>query len=334
MKKSTKSILCIVICGALGMCWLKYQVCRDHSEYFKQRKGVLSSSTISQYHAGDILIRQKLSLRSDSGLTVEGRLLVPKNETSPKRYPVVIVLAGLETGQHAVDYVRAIPNVIIAAMDYPYNQQDLDTPRKVLGQMGPLRKAALDTVPSVMLLLDYLAKRPDVDMKKVVLVGLSMGAIFVPCISVEDGRPDLAVMVFGGGDLREIIRHNLRGFSGEMESDLLSYLGGLLMSPMEPMRFVDRISPTPLLMINGTRDQMIPRRCTEELFEKAKAPKKLIWLDSRHLTPGDTKLTKEIVETLRKQLTETTILSSDRDNYRIKSVANCANLGGRLALAR
>jgi hypothetical protein len=313
MTKTSRSftfiIAAILLIGCLGL----YLACRDHSGYYKERKGNLVSAELSPYQPGQYVntpqkfTRHQLLLKSDSGLHVQCGLLVPKQEVVTVRHPVVVLLAGLETGQHAIDYVRNIPNVIIAAVDYPYSERDLDSPRRVLAEMAPLHNAALDTVPSAMLLIDYLLRRPDVDKSKVILVGLSLGGIFVPCIAAEDRRPAVAVMAFAGGDLRRIIKQDIRSF-GEFESDTLSFLGGLLVRPIEPLRYADKISPIPLLMINGTRDGMVPRQSTEEMFRKAKPPKKLVWLDSEHIMPGDLALTREIVETLKKELREMKVL--------------------------
>ena len=301
MTKTSKSVLWILVAAALTPGLLLYFACRDHSDYFKARKGHLSSAELSGYKSGRFLTRHNLSLKSDSGLKVECGLASPRKEIPLRRYPAVVLLAGLETGKDAVDYVRGIPDVIVAAIDYPYAPQDLDSTGKIVSEMESLREASLDTVPSVMLLLDYLSRRPDVDMSKVILAGFSMGAIFVPCISVEDRRPDVAVMVFGGGDLRRIIERNLRSFSGAFQSETLGMIAGLLLRPIEPMRYADRISPIPLLMINGGRDEMIPRHCTEEFFAKATPPKKIIWLDASHLTPGNLELTTKIVGILKNE---------------------------------
>src|SRR5512141_475229 len=102
-----------------------------------------------------------------------------------------------------------------------------------------------------MLIIDYLARRPDVDPARIVLVGYSFGAQFVPCLAALDRRPAVAVMVFGGGDLRGMIRVNMRRLAGKARGEAVGLLGSLLLRPLEPLRYADRISPVPLLMLNG-----------------------------------------------------------------------------------
>lgn len=310
MIKLSRAIFLIIASLALVATAILYFACRDHSGYFLRKKGTLASAVLSPYASDSTSTRHRLVLRSDSGLQVECGLLLPEQGRSVGRHPAVVLLAGLETGRRAIDYISDIPGVVIAAADYPYTPGDLDSAKKVLAEMPPLRRAALDTVPSAILLVDYLSRRPDVDPARIIVVGLSMGAIFVPCLAAEDRRFAAAVMVFGGGDLRAVIKHDIRGFTGKYAADLLSSLGGLLLCPIEPMRYADRISPMPLLMINGTRDQMIPRRCTEMFFQKAKGPKKLIWLPVPHMTPGNLQLTTQIVRTLQDELTAMKLLTA------------------------
>jgi fermentation-respiration switch protein FrsA (DUF1100 family) len=74
------------------------------------------------------------------------------------------------------------------------------------------------------------------------------------------------------------------------------------------MRFADKISPTPLVMINGVNDEQIPRYNTELFFNAAREPKKLIWLESKHVRPDNVELTRRIIATLKEELKRLKIL--------------------------
>jgi fermentation-respiration switch protein FrsA (DUF1100 family) len=87
-----------------------------------------------------------------------------------------------------------------------------------------------------------------------------------------------------------------------VKSELLSLLAALILSPIEPLRYADRIAPIPLLMINGTQDELIPPKYAEEFFKKARQPKKLIWLRSGHMTPENWALTRRITQVMRDEL--------------------------------
>ena len=95
-----------------------------------------------------------------------------------------------------------------------------------------------------------------------------------------------------------MIRHNVRRYQGPVVSELVGSLSGLLLHPVEPLRWVDKIAPVPLVMINGTEDEQIPRANILALYERAREPKTMVWIESGHVHPRNIDLTRKIVETL------------------------------------
>lgn len=303
------SVLAAFAAVTVGAVW--YLAFHDYSGYFLSTKGKL-------IHAGGSPVSERgdfdgrlISLRSDSGLRVECGLLVPKGRSAGRRYPAVVLLGGVAAGKSAVDYVTGISNVVVAAPDYPYRPRESYTAGRFLRDLPAIRRGALDVVPSVMLLYDYLVQRPDVDPERIILVGYSFGAPFVPCLAALDRRPAAAVMVFGGGDLPALIRHNLRGPAGPAGSAAIGALSAVLLRPLEPLRYAGRISPVPLLMINGTRDPDIPPEYANRIYRKAKQPKRQIWLEAPHVSPRNVELTGRIVSSLKKELVGMGVLGAE-----------------------
>ncbi|HYS94258.1 MAG TPA: alpha/beta hydrolase, partial [Candidatus Acidoferrales bacterium] len=60
--------------------------------------------------------------------------------------------------------------------------------------------------------------------------------------------------------------------------------------PLEPTRYIARIAPRPLLMVNGARDSLIPRANVDALYEAARQPKDILWVRSEHVQPDETEL--------------------------------------------
>jgi dienelactone hydrolase len=282
---------------------------RDYSGYFQEQRGKLSAVTVEAAGGDSLFQKSWVTLRSTSGLRVLCGMLVPSRALGvggrgipPVRYPAVIVLGGKATGKYAVDYALDIENVIIAAPDYPYEPRTSYTTFEVLAEVPAIRSAIIDMMPSVMLLMDYLHTRRDVDTARIVLLGYSFGAPFVPCIVANDRRAAVAAMVYGGGDVGSLIGHNIARYKGPFLGSIGGWLAGILLHPVEPLRYVGSVSPIPLLMINGTEDEQVPRPNAELLFAGAREPKRIVWIESQHVHPRNVELTRQIVTTLKHEL--------------------------------
>ena len=71
-----------------------------------------------------------------------------------------------------------------------------------------------------------------------------------------------------------------------------------LLRTYEPISFVPRIAPTPLLMVVADRDVQTPVSWQGEAFELAGEPKKLVTLDGRHYDPYMSLLPQSIAAAL------------------------------------
>lgn len=319
---------------------------KDYGGYFRSRHGVLADVIERKDTAAGkfwITIRNSDDFRVECGLLVpqQDSLMPPQAASSPpsrgrgslsalphllaeashtnlestsentnsKRYPAIILLGGKATGKYAIDYAFDINNVIILALDYPYEPRESYNFWTIAEDIPAVRKALIDMVPAAMLAADYLFSRDDVDTTKLVILGYSFGAPFVPVIVANDRRAAVAAMVYGGGELYSMIRHNVARYKGPVLSEFVGFLGGaLLLRPMEPMHFADKISPVPLIMINGENDEQVPRRNTEIFYNAAREPKKIVWLESKHVNPNNPELTRHIIATLKEELQRLNIL--------------------------
>jgi len=273
---------------------------RDYSAWYHERRGELIGITAERVGSDSLSDRFWVSLRSSSDLTVRCGLLVPS--TPRRRYPAIILLGGKQTGRYAVDYALDVRDAIIIAPDYPYEPRKYYTTLQFLADVPALRGALLDMVPSVMLITENLWQREDVDTTKLILLGYSFGAPFVPAILSVERRPAAVAMVYGGGDLHSLLRHNLRRSEGWLTSEFVATLGAVLLRPLEPLRYADKVAPIPLVMINGDDDELIPRRNVLALYSSAREPKSLLWLPSTHVHPRNVALTRLIEYTLRGEL--------------------------------
>jgi dienelactone hydrolase len=221
-----------------------------------------------------------IQLEDDTGLRVEGHIKIPSPQGGP--YPAFVMLGGLRTGRRVVDCIDDVDNIVLLALDYPYEEKMSEYGvLEFILQMPEMRRAIMNTVPATMLSIDYLMEREEVDATRIVLIGGSVGALFAPAIAACDPRISAVAILFGAGDLQSLLYANLDAPAPVAAAG--AWFGALLVSPVEPLKYVDRIAPRPLFMLNGTDDLRMPERCIRLLHEKAKQPKDLRWISSGHL---------------------------------------------------
>jgi fermentation-respiration switch protein FrsA (DUF1100 family) len=148
---------------------------------------------------------------------------------------------------------------------------------------------------SVMLAIDHLARRPDVDTTRIAVIGSSLGVPAATIATALEPRVDGLALIYGGGDLGRLIAANLSLRPAWLRGVVGAY-GAWLLGPLEPTRYAGRVAPRPFVMINGSGDTRIPRASVEDLYRSAGSPKRLVWLDTGHLEPGDRGLIRALVD--------------------------------------
>ena len=136
------------------------------------------------------------------------------------------------------------------------------------------------------------------------MVGVSLGALFGPIITALDGRIDYLALIYGGGNLGEIVRANT--IFHPVLTEIVIVISRVVYAPFEPLDYASRISPTPLLMINGTGDQWVPASCARAFYDRVGEPKTILWHDRGHIRSFHTdeimKLTDECLAWLDAQI--------------------------------
>jgi dienelactone hydrolase len=238
----------------------------------------------------------EVTLEDHAGLTVTGHLKTPLDGEPP--YPALLLLGGARTGRHTLDYLPSTRGVVLLALDYPYEGK-----RSGLGviefltAIPEIRRAIIRTVPASMLAVDYLLSRQEVDPDQIALVAGSLGALFAPAVGATDHRFAAVVLLFGGGDVQSLLETNIRDDLGLLTRPA-AWLGKILTCPVEPLDHIGGIAPRPLLMLNGNEDLGIPEHNTRLLFNAAREPKALRWIDAGHLNIRDERFHRLVTQEL------------------------------------
>jgi len=126
--------------------------------------------------------------------------------------------------------------------------------------------------------LDYLATRADVDISRIYLEGVSMGAIMGTLVAAVDERIRGALLVVGGGDLPQLFLQSQHPAARRLRDAFAGVPDwAAKFEGFDPVNFVAHISPRPVWLINGRDDKIIPRVCAEALHAAAREPKHITW---------------------------------------------------------
>jgi len=122
--------------------------------------------------------------------------------------------------------------------------------------------------------VDFIQTREELDHQRIGYYGISLGGIIGTIFCSVEERIEVPVIVLAGGNL------NLMFGKKALSGDTKNYL-----SIIDPINYVAKISPRPLLMINAAEDDVVPPITSKLLFKAAKKAQR------DHLAPGQASYT-------------------------------------------
>jgi hypothetical protein len=273
---------------------------RDPEARFAERRSHITRVEAGAIERAEGHLVQNVRLTAASGLVVDLTIKAPDESGSPAhRRPLVLLLGGHRTGRDAVDLISDTRGTVIAAISYPFAGNPNVKGLAVLPEIPAIRRALLDTPPALLLALDHLLMRPDVDSTVVEMVGVSLGAPFGCIAGALDKRFSRVWSVHGAGDPRALLDHNLqRRIPFAPARAFVATAAYLLIDGphLAPERWVGRIAPRPFVMINAEEDERLPRATVERLYSHALAPKDITWMPGQHVLPRRAELVQRLVD--------------------------------------
>jgi fermentation-respiration switch protein FrsA (DUF1100 family) len=215
-------------------------------------------------------------------------------ERSGERLPGVVLVAGRFTGREAVKMIPGPLENVMLAVEYPQTIPVRVSVREWVSALPSIRRSAR-RMPGVLSgAARYLAERPDIDASRIGLVGVSFGVPFAAAAG-KDRIFNVVALHYGGSTLSSLFDANLPVENPWIRAGVAGFAGWWFRE-MDPGRHIGDISPTPILLINATRDDLIPRAAAERLASRARPPVRQIWLPYGHLGVGDTEVIREVAD--------------------------------------
>lgn len=259
---------------------------RDPMPHFVERRSALLHVTADSVAIEEGHVLEPLRIVATSGLAVN--ILVRRSvaDTGRRDLPLAIILGGHYTGREAARLLGPTPGVVVAAMSYPYEGSPRPDALTFLRDIPRIRRAFLDTPPAIMVAIDYLLQRPEVDPQRVEAIGVSLGAPFVTIAGALDQRITRVWALHGSGGSYAPLEAQMRR---EIPFGPLRVLAAgvanlIINGPrLDPVHWVAMISPRPFMMVNASDDERLPRQAVEALYHAAREPKELIWMSGIHV---------------------------------------------------
>jgi len=256
------------------------------------------------------MAEQVVRLTSATGLRVT--LAIRRPAPAPgdhARRQLFLVLGGQERGRGASRLIGDTRGTVFAAMDYPFDGDPKAKGLALVAQLPAIRRAFYDVPPAVALALDHLLARPDVDPERVELVGASFGAPFATIAAARDTRVTRLWLAHGGGKPWAMIDtglvHEIPWWPARLPVSGLATL--LASGPVfAPERWIGRVAPRPVIMLNALDDERIPRRSVDALWAAGREPKEQVWLRGRHMQGDRPEVLRALVDSVMARATRPT----------------------------
>jgi dipeptidyl aminopeptidase/acylaminoacyl peptidase len=251
-------------------------------EFFAYDKKLPFDLRVLDTSEKDGVTKEHLSFQSTPGVRVTANLYKSAASAS-RQWPAVILLHG--GGAPGKDnpgvqvlaplIARAGSNVLAIDMQHfgerstelftTFTEQEKHD--RLYNQPPAYLAWITQTVKDVSRSFDLLVEQRGADPKRIALIGMSRGAIVASIAGAADRRL-AAVALLYGGHFDALERGHLPAAC--------------------PANYIGRISPRPLLMINGTRDtDMIKETSVEPLQRLARRPKVILWAETGHQLPTE-----------------------------------------------
>lgn len=254
---------------------------------YHERKGKVQIVNITRQwqEAGSDF--RELELLSTSGLKVLVTIRIPAQIQGP--LPVALLLGGVGTGRDACRIIPRLQYAICVSISYPYQGSKSIEGLDFFYNIREIQKTVKDTPPALMLALDYVLSQPYSDLQQVELIGVSFGAYFISIPAVLDKRVTRVWIVHGAAQPVKAIIHYSERDSGTnyLKRVLAFYIGYAIGSQhVDPGKWVNRISPRPVMLINAENDRTFSPETVAALHNATRQPKKIFWTSGEHITPG------------------------------------------------
>ncbi len=203
------------------------------------------------------------------------------------RLPAILVLPLLGGGKaipkEFADHFanQGIPSLRMRRKREAFDEVDYD--------VGYTNRVLIQTVVDARKLAYWLRNRPEIDPQRIGCFGASLGGVIAYLFDAAEPEVNTSVLVLAGGDLADIlsvgdeehineVREGLMKKHDLSADELRTYIAERTLSMWD---YASAIDPTRVLMVNASRDKVVPKPYAEELWRRLGKPE-IRWVPFGH----------------------------------------------------
>ncbi|HEX9580810.1 MAG TPA: dienelactone hydrolase family protein [Gemmatimonadales bacterium] len=253
------------------------QTFRAYLEFFAYDPVLPFATKVLESGEQEGLLEEHLSFQSTPGITVTARLYRSRHETTARHAGVIFLHGGGPQGKDATISVQlsrlmARAGWSVLSIDYLHwgerrtglleTYSESEKHERLYNQPAAYLDLVTQTVKDVSRGYDFLVRERGADPARIALVGFSRGAQLAMIAAGAERRLAAVALLHGGHfDFYE---------TGHRAAAC-------------PANYIGRISPRPVLMVNGENDaDYLPATSVQPLQRLLKEPKRIRWTPAGH----------------------------------------------------
>ncbi|HZO91482.1 MAG TPA: alpha/beta fold hydrolase [Chthonomonadaceae bacterium] len=264
--------------------------------YYAYDRALPLNAEIKPLDENAVRVRYRLDYDSVHDQRVPAILALPKRSAGP--FPAVLLVHG-SGGNKDTSYIRWASEMLTAQ---GYATLSIDTQyhgdRSRPGRSGEIhmpdsytmRDAWVQSVVDLRRAVDYLETRSDIDKTRIGYLGFSQGAMLGAVLGGVEARVACFCLAVPGGGLVNIVKNIDRypvlkaHWPIQVTPELLRTVEDIA-NVTDPIYFIGRIAPRPLLIIVAKEDEIIPPEASAALIAAAhaKEPEQVKRWESGHV---------------------------------------------------
>lgn len=252
---------------------------------------------------------QDMVLADADGQALRFTVSLPQDVVG-KKLPTLVVISGFRSARHNLERIPDHGENAIISYQYPYEPTEWRE-STFAGRARIARRVAYRLPDEVAALVAWTRRQSWADAEKINLAGISLGAVAMPIIqrrTVSSGsRIAATVIAYGGVDLQALIARNLK-IDPSFVRQPLAFASSLLLRPLEPSHHLPHLSG-PVLLINGTSDERIPKQSIQSLIELTPEPKSVLVINGPHIDGNQPEIILQTVDAARNWLQKNGVLN-------------------------